>query len=253
MIFTSTPVNQNPRLKSFSAPFYALFDLKLEQPVFGANYIKGKVRHEDHASGNSPPFAFKLKFNKGGAIEFGQAMSQAAKQADSVARETHWQPPPPYTASPAEQYYQAAGNVYQPAYPVGFALPTQVFNQAPPAGFIYAMDAPPPYPGITTAVSQQQQMFGQPSQAMFGQPSQAMYGQQFQQPIQQQQEPQMYPTQGGVYHHQAAPPAPGMIVNGQQPASNPFYPSASNGAPSAPSAPSFDQPPSYTDATKKLQ
>ena len=29
---------------SFSFPFVALKDVELEQPVFGANYIKGKVR-----------------------------------------------------------------------------------------------------------------------------------------------------------------------------------------------------------------
>ena len=30
-------------LKSFSFPFVALRDVELEQPIFGANYIKGKV------------------------------------------------------------------------------------------------------------------------------------------------------------------------------------------------------------------
>lgn len=60
-MFTATPINQNARLKSFTAPFFAMFDLNLEQPIFGANYIKGKVRSDS----NEPPFAFKLKFNKG--------------------------------------------------------------------------------------------------------------------------------------------------------------------------------------------
>ena len=32
------------RMVSFSFPFVALKDVELEQPVFGANYIKGKVR-----------------------------------------------------------------------------------------------------------------------------------------------------------------------------------------------------------------
>ena len=214
-----------------------MFDLKLDQPVFGANCIKGKVRSEDHASGNSPPFAFKLKFNKGGAIEFGQTMSQAAKQADSLARQTQWTPPPAYTPSPAEQYYQASGNVYQPMYPVGFALPTQVFNQAPPAGFIYAMDAPPPYPGLTTVASQQS--FGHQTAGFAVPPAPAMFG--HQQHSMYQQQPPVYPTQG-----MAQPAAAGMMP--QQPPTNPFY-AASNGNASAPS---FDQqPPSYTDATKK--
>ena len=33
-------------MKSFSFPFVALKDVELEQPIFGANYIKGKVRTE---------------------------------------------------------------------------------------------------------------------------------------------------------------------------------------------------------------
>lgn len=61
IVFTATPIKQNPRLQSFTAPFFAMFDLNLEQPIFGANYIKGKVRSD----GDEAPFAFKLKFNKG--------------------------------------------------------------------------------------------------------------------------------------------------------------------------------------------
>jgi len=33
-------------LQSFSMPFFTMHALELEQPVFGANYIKGKVRAE---------------------------------------------------------------------------------------------------------------------------------------------------------------------------------------------------------------
>lgn len=67
-VFTAQPINQNVRLQSLAAPFYAMFDLGLEQPVFGANYIKGKVR--TNSSQNTSPltqnqFSFKLKFNKG--------------------------------------------------------------------------------------------------------------------------------------------------------------------------------------------
>lgn len=51
--------------------------LELEQPVFGANYIKGKVRAQPN--GNWVGEAkFKLVFKHGGAIEFGQAMLRAA-------------------------------------------------------------------------------------------------------------------------------------------------------------------------------
>ncbi|RWS21155.1 WW domain-binding protein 2-like protein [Leptotrombidium deliense] len=153
IIFTATPLNQNYALNSFSAPFYAMFDISLEQPIFGANYIKGKVRGE----GDVPNFVFKLKFSKGGAIEFGQAMNNAAKQANVIARQSHFQPPPPYTPT-AASYYQAPDNIYQPSYPIGFVLPTNTFPEAPPPGFVYMTQAPPPYPGITPAHSQQQPM-----------------------------------------------------------------------------------------------
>jgi len=33
-------------LQSFSMPFFTMHGLELEQPVFGANYIKGRVRAE---------------------------------------------------------------------------------------------------------------------------------------------------------------------------------------------------------------
>ncbi|XP_054159170.1 WW domain-binding protein 2-like [Oppia nitens] len=150
IVFTSGSNNQN--MRSFSAPFYAIYDLSLEQPVFGANYIKGKVRPESQIDGQNG-VTFKLHFKHGGAIEFGQAMDSAAKQASSVAQNMHFQPPPPYTTT-AGQYYEAPPSVYQPAYNCGFALPTQVFSTPPPAGFIYTMEAPPPYPGLNTAPQQ---------------------------------------------------------------------------------------------------
>ncbi len=114
IIFTSQPINQS--LKSFSAPFYAMFDLSLEQPVFGANYIKGKVRNESQPDSQNG-IIFKLKFSSGGAIEFGQAMDCAAKQASHMAQQMHFQPPPPYTAT-AGQFYQvfifiSSSNLFQ--------------------------------------------------------------------------------------------------------------------------------------------
>jgi len=55
-----------------------LTQVELEQPVFGANYIKGKVRAQPN--GNWVGEAkFKLQFNSGGAIEFGQAMLKVAQ------------------------------------------------------------------------------------------------------------------------------------------------------------------------------
>lgn len=245
IVFTATPITQNANVKSFCAPFYAMYDLNLEQPVFGANYIKGKVRNET----GEAPFAFKLKFNKGGAIEFGQAMANAAKMADRAARETQYQPPPAYTPSPQESYYQTS-TAYQPQYPVGFALPTQIFNEAPPAGFVYATDAPPPYPGITTVASQQQQQqYGQ-QQQQYGQ-QQPQYGQQ---PSYGQQPAYGQPAYPAYQNGQSAP----VYSNGAAPAyggaSAPVYGAPQAGFPASgyPEG-AFSQPPTYTDATKKGQ
>lgn len=51
--------------------------MELEQPVFGANYIKGKVRAQPNGNWLGEA-KFKLIFKKGGAIDFGQAMLRAA-------------------------------------------------------------------------------------------------------------------------------------------------------------------------------
>ena len=122
LVFTAT---RSPKLQSLSVPFFAMFDLKLEQPIFGANYISGKVRNENQFM---PPLVFKLKFNSGGAIELGQAMNFAVRQASLQAQRTqfkpNYDPPPAYSA--AACYYVDPNNVYNPHYNVGFILPVQV-------------------------------------------------------------------------------------------------------------------------------
>jgi len=103
MVFTSKSMKGS--LKSFSAPFYSMHDLGLEQPIFGANYIKGKVNDQN----TSNAVDFKLKFSSGGAIEYGQALQSAARVTQNMAAQTAFQPPPPYTPS-ASQYYQVGMN-----------------------------------------------------------------------------------------------------------------------------------------------
>jgi hypothetical protein len=50
----------------------------LEQPVFGANYIKGSVKAQPNG-GWTGEAKFKLQFKHGGAIDFGKAMLEAAR------------------------------------------------------------------------------------------------------------------------------------------------------------------------------
>ncbi|XP_050297930.1 WW domain-binding protein 2 isoform X2 [Anthonomus grandis grandis] len=142
-------------MQSFSLPFVTLSDVQIEQPVFGANYIKGKVRAQPN--GNWVGEAkFKMFFTHGGAIEFGQALLKAAHYAINEdlsglrngpmeTRET----PPPYMP-PQQQWYAAPPPAYAPppqGY-YGWVPPTNVFPQQPPRDGVFMTDSPPPYPGI---------------------------------------------------------------------------------------------------------
>jgi len=145
MIFNSK--KQDDPMQSFSFPFVTLKDVELEQPIFGANYIKGKVRAQP--GGNFTGEAkFKLHFKSGGAIDFGQAMLKAA----TLASRNYQGPgdlPPPYTP-PTSGWYAAPPPAYSanPAGYGGWVPPTHVFPDQPPANTVYMTDAPPPYPGI---------------------------------------------------------------------------------------------------------
>jgi hypothetical protein len=130
---------------SFSFPFVTLKDVELEQPIFGANYIKGKARAQPN--GNFVGEAkFKLHFKSGGAIDFGQAMLKAAQMA---SRNYVQDAPPPYTP-PTGNWYAAPPPAYSanPAGYQGWVPPTNVFPDQPQPNTVYMTDAPPPYPGI---------------------------------------------------------------------------------------------------------
>ncbi|XP_076064726.1 WW domain binding protein 2 [Oratosquilla oratoria] len=133
-------------LQSFAAPFFSLKDVELEQPVFGANYIKGNVRAQV-GGGWTGEARFKLTFKHGGAIEFGQAMLKTASMA---SRNYNFaDAPPPYTApsapmgpAPPPAYAPPAGGYY------GWVPPTGAFPDRPDSNAVYMYEAPPPYPGI---------------------------------------------------------------------------------------------------------
>lgn len=94
-------------MKSFSFPFICLNEVEVEQPMFGANYIRGKVRAQP--DGNFVGEAkFKLIFKSGGAIEFAQAMLRAAHMAQQNAGNMADNPPP----------YSAPSGEWHPAPPV---------------------------------------------------------------------------------------------------------------------------------------
>lgn len=130
-------------MQSFSFPFICLSDVEIEQPVFGANYIRGKVRAQEN--GNFVGEAkFKMVFKSGGAIDFAQAMQRAAHMAKQNA---HNAAPPPYTP-PSGNWYEAPPPNYQPPPNYYGWLPTQVFPNGPAPNSVFMVDNPPPYPGI---------------------------------------------------------------------------------------------------------
>nr|CAH0110149.1 unnamed protein product [Daphnia galeata] len=145
MIFNSS--NTKDPLLSFSFPFCTMKDVELEQPMFGANYIKGKVRAQPNG-GWVGEVKFKLHFKHGGAIEYGQAMLQAA----GITKRNHqfsdeppaYQPPSgPWHDAPPQNYAPPNGGYYGWVPP-----PSNAFPNAPPANSVYMTDMPPPYPGL---------------------------------------------------------------------------------------------------------
>uniref|UniRef100_A0A1A9UFU1 GRAM domain-containing protein n=1 Tax=Glossina austeni TaxID=7395 RepID=A0A1A9UFU1_GLOAU len=148
MIFNNKKVGDH--LQSFSAPFIAMKDVELEQPVFGANYIKGKVRAQPNGNFVGE-VKFKLHFRAGGAIEYGMALLRAANTAQSNLRNDGYNDdPPPYT--PSGNWYEAPPPAYQP--PPGYYgwLPQHEAFSGPAPNTVFMTDNPPPYPGIGAPV-----------------------------------------------------------------------------------------------------
>jgi hypothetical protein len=135
--------NVKDTLQSFSMPFFTMRELELEQPVFGANYIKGRVKAEPNGNWTGEG-RFKMWFNHGGAIEFGQAMLHAGQMASK-----YFSRQPPAYVPPAAAYYQAPPPAYAPPSGPAYAfIPFQTFPDAPPQNGVFMYDSPPPYPGM---------------------------------------------------------------------------------------------------------
>ncbi|XP_050672139.1 WW domain-binding protein 2 isoform X2 [Leptidea sinapis] len=147
MIYNSK--NNTDTLRSFSFPFIALQDVTVEQPMFGANYIKGKVGAQPNGNFIGE-VKFKLTFKSGGAIEFGQAMLKAAHLASRHTAPNA--PPPPYTP-PTGPWYAAPPPAYAPppqGY-YGWVPPYSAFPDQPSPNSVFVSNSPPPYPGVTGA------------------------------------------------------------------------------------------------------
>lgn len=124
---------------------FAKTQVEIEQPVFGANFIRGKVRAQDngHFTGEAK---FKLLFKSGGAIDFAQSALKAAFIAKKYGNNAQ---PPPYTP-PTGDWYAAPPPAYtpNPSGYYGWVPNTQAFPNGPPPNSVFMIDNPPPYPGI---------------------------------------------------------------------------------------------------------
>ncbi|XP_067141488.1 WW domain-binding protein 2-like isoform X1 [Centruroides vittatus] len=140
MIFKNDKLQHN--LQSFDFPFLSI-KVKLEQPILGPNSIKGVVNA--FPGGNWEGVAnFELKFLKGGAIDFGRAMLEAAKIVSG--RETSGY----YYTPPTNSLYQVPPVVFLPPAGMGFGffLPVVFFSPQSDESTIFKTDDPPPYPGL---------------------------------------------------------------------------------------------------------
>lgn len=156
--------NNAGNLRSFNMPFFCMRNVKLEQPIFGANYMKGTALAQE--GGNfQGDVIWKMTFPKGGCIEFGQALLRATDMGKfnillfnfylTCFLASHARPfnaPPPYTAN-GGNYSYSAPPVYTPNNPE-FQRAANTFREQPPDVYIY--DTPPPYSGIYPTLNPQQ-------------------------------------------------------------------------------------------------
>ncbi|XP_008273373.1 postacrosomal sheath WW domain-binding protein isoform X3 [Oryctolagus cuniculus] len=146
VIFLTSHSVSDPML-SFMMPFDLMKSCTIEQPVFGANYIKGTI-HAAPDGGWEGQATFKLVFRAGGAIHFAQLMMEAASAVIvyGAPSSAYGAPPPVYAAPPLGYGPPPTGYGAPPpgygAPPIGYGAPPPIYG-APPIGY----GAPPPIYG----------------------------------------------------------------------------------------------------------
>lgn len=134
-------------LHSFSADFRSVSSVELEQPLFGANYVKCIVKAEA-GGGWEGTTKLRLTFSSGGAIEFGRKLLHMQKGGtppvelpptyDTFDYNPYGAPPAPYYAPPytAEGYPPPGGAGYAPPGGAGYPPPGGA-GYPPPGGAGY--------------------------------------------------------------------------------------------------------------------
>uniref|UniRef100_A0A8C0XS41 GRAM domain-containing protein n=1 Tax=Castor canadensis TaxID=51338 RepID=A0A8C0XS41_CASCN len=154
VIFVTSRSASDPML-SFMMPFDLMKNCTVEQPVFGANYIKGTIQAAPDG-GWEGQATFKLVFKKGGAIHFAQLMMQAATAVIvygalpagyGVPSRGYGTPAPGYGVPPPGYGAPLPGYGTPPpgygAPPPGYRASPAIYGAPPPA-----YGAPPPGYGV---------------------------------------------------------------------------------------------------------
>ncbi|XP_053670466.1 WW domain-binding protein 2 [Anopheles nili] len=253
--------SESDALRSFSMPFVSMREVEVEQPVFGANYIKGKINAQQNGNWIGEA-KFKIVFKHGGAIDFGQAMMRAASIAQRNAGSA---PPPPYTP-PGGDWYAAPPPAYTPnPNGYGWVPGATIFPEHPQPNTVYMHDSPPPYPGIVSptvpagySYPPQQQQFagGYPQPTPGGYPVQAGFaaGPGAGYPngnIAQGGYPQPGPSSGAMGF--TAPPQPPANSKEAEAAQSAYYDPNRPQTAYVPPPAYYEPPPSYSSLNKKEQ
>jgi len=132
-------------LQELSMPFKQIKDFEIKQPVFGANFLYGKLIAEPNG-GWQGSVLFEMSFKDGGAIELGQKLMDLATkplQPMYMAATIHFAQSAPYQYGP--------GGAYPPQHFVpGAPLDNNQPHMYPPPPPPYQMPSSnqhqPPYP-----------------------------------------------------------------------------------------------------------
>lgn len=217
LIFMCT--SKNDMLRELSMPFKQIKDFEIKQPVFGANFLKGKLVAEANG-GWEGSVVFEIFFKDGGAIDVGQTLVKLATnpQPQLSALTMHIYNGgniAPHPAYAAQQPFPQPAYAPQPGIPVPGSSNSYYFPSQPPA-----YSNPPPPPGYTPAVN--------PGYAP---------------------PPNGYAPPPNGY----APPPTGQPSNMSASEQAKYQESMQNSSSNLPPEYQAENPPSYNDATKKQQ
>ncbi|KAL3081315.1 hypothetical protein niasHT_039792 [Heterodera trifolii] len=146
IIFNNTETSSRGNFKSLSLPFGCIRNVKLEQPIFGANYLAGELVAQPDGNWEGE-VNWKLTFNRGGCIEFGQALLKTSEMANNFCPRPA-NAPPPYAPPPGAYYSPPPAYYWSGGQFNGYQAPVHAFPDQPPPESVFMYEQPPPYAGI---------------------------------------------------------------------------------------------------------